>query len=898
MKTYKQVPVILVLISILLFLLAACRIEQPAPTAVPQTVAPTVAVVPTEAVVATEAIAQATQPPTTEPTGSYVDELQHVPDPALVGVTWEWVQRNNADGSVLITVPNPENYAVLFNEDGTFNAVLDCNVGSGRYATDMPGSIFMELGPTTLAACPEGSLATEMANMFGPAQNYRFEDNGNTLVFPWVAGGPVDIYRRGQGATAINPDLVAQLGLHPSMIRLDTQGLPYSWQPVFVPETPYDASQPPGPTGLPAHIEILFGVTDPSQRQPGDPIMYIIPVETYEAQWEAAGNPSVSQAIADIFSRTNILNVPELTQGYAALPFNETVGALDVAVQLDRTGAPLTSATISGYRFVGRWQQSPNPVTNQGLRYVYQGFTNDGRFLVSFFYPVTSPTLPMTAADVSAEEMNQVNSDPAAYIAQKNEQLNALTAADFDPDLTTLDALVGSLQIDGMPVAGVENIIWQPVGEKVDLEDVPFTQDTSNYTVTYTAVDETNGLMNFRADCNVGSMAYELRSGGMIGGYLAMPGPMTLAFCGEESFDQAFIGALQAAQNYRVRPGGRQMELAMPAGGPTYIFDRIGLNVVAPEPEPLPPVVIATPEPQAAYGVVIAPAGVNVRTGPGSIYPILGAADFGVQGAIIGRSPDGLWWVTPVQSAPNGQGWVSVDFVQAFNTENVPVIQPPPPPATPTPIPTPIPIPTTTPVPLVTPTPVLQFFASSTVINQGECTTLTWNVQNIQAVWVYPVGQPYGNFPVTGQGSQQVCPQQTTTYEMRVLLRDGTVQTQAITIQVITSNPLANTGWVAMTLYGNPTLTEAMPNLFFYDDGRVAAFGGCNNFSGPYYISGSSLSIGPLAGSQIACSPAITAQEQAYLNALQSAISFQTNAGELILFDGSGQEVARFSRLG
>jgi hypothetical protein len=53
-----------------------------------------------------------------------------------------------------------------------------------------------------------------------------------------------------------------------------------------------------------------------------------------------------------------------------------------LAVQLGNTGAPLTSATISGYRFVGRWEQSPNPVTNQGLRYVYQGFTNDGRFLV------------------------------------------------------------------------------------------------------------------------------------------------------------------------------------------------------------------------------------------------------------------------------------------------------------------------------------------------------------------------------------------------------------------------------------------------------------------------------------------------------------------------------------
>ena len=51
-------------------------------------------------------------------------------------------------------------------------------------------------------------------------------------------------------------------------------------------ETPYDASQPPGPKGLPQHIEINFGVTDPADRQPGDPIMTIIPVTAYEQMWD------------------------------------------------------------------------------------------------------------------------------------------------------------------------------------------------------------------------------------------------------------------------------------------------------------------------------------------------------------------------------------------------------------------------------------------------------------------------------------------------------------------------------------------------------------------------------------------------------------------------------------
>jgi heat shock protein HslJ/uncharacterized protein YraI len=889
MLSSKKWSVLLVLVMVAAFL-GACQQEEPTPTIQPQATA-------TEApvVAPTEAPAEAATPTTAaEPTGSYVNELEHVPDPNLIDVSWEWVQREDADGNVTISVLLPENYTLLFNEDGTFNAKLDCNNGSGRYATDAPGSIFMELGPTTLAACPEGSNASDMMMMFGPAQDYNISEDGNTLTFNWVAGGPVDVYRRqGSGAAQINPDLVAAAGLHPSMISLDTQGLPYSWQPVLVPGTPYDASQAPGPTGLPAHIEILFGVTEPSQRQPGDPILYIIPVNAYRILWDEADNPAVSEAVDDIFSRTNILNVPELTEGYAALPFDETVGALDLAVQLDRTGAPLTSATISGYRFVGRWQQSPNPVTNEGLRYVYQGFTNDGRYLVSFFYPVTSPTLPMSAADVPQAEMDQVNTDPTTYMATKNEELNALTAEDWEPVLTTLDALVGSLQIEEMTRAGVEGYIWQPVAQETDGVDISLGLDTTNFTVAYAAVDETTGLMNYQADCNVGNMGYTLNQGGMIGGYLAQPGPMTLAFCGEDSFDQTFLGVLQAAQNYRVRPGGLQMELAMPAGGPTYVFEKIGVNspVVI---EPLPPVVIETPEPQAAYGVVIAPAGVNVRTGPGSAYPILGAADFGVEGAIIGRSADGAWWVTPLQGAPNGQGWVSADFVQAFNAENVPVIDAPP---LPTPVPTPTPLPTATPAPA--PSPVLQFSASNTVIAQGECTTLSWNVENIQAVWVYPVGQPYSQFPVTGQGSQQVCPQQTTTYEMRVLLRDGSVHTQQITIQVtIPSNPLANTGWVLTSLYGGAPLPNAVPNLFFDDNGQVSAFGGCNNFSGPYSVSVELINIGPLFGTQIACATDINNQEATYLNAIQSAVSFESTLDTLILRDGFGQEIARFTRLG
>ena len=171
-------------------------------------------------------------------------------------------------------------------------------------------------------------------------------------------------------------------------------------------------------------------------------------------------------------------------------------------------------------------------------------------------------------------------------------------------------------------------------------------------------------------------------------------------------------------------------------------------------------------------------------------------------------------------------------------------------------------------------------------------------MQNIQAVWVYAVGQPYSQFPVTGQGSQQVCPQMTATYEMRVLLRDGSVQTQPITITVISSNRLSNTGWLLTSLYGGAPLDSAVPTLFFYDDARIGAFGGCNTLAGPYWVSGNNISIGPLASGAMACTDDVMRQEAAYLNAIQSAVSFESSLDTLILRDGSGQEVARFTRVG
>ncbi|MFN2135518.1 MAG: transporter substrate-binding domain-containing protein [Candidatus Promineifilaceae bacterium] len=96
--------------------------------------------------------------------------------------------------------------------------------------------------------------------------------------------------------------------------------------------------------------------------------------------------------------------------------------------------------------------------------------------------------------------------------------------------------------------------------------------------------------------------------------------------------------------------------------------------------------------------------------------------------------------------------------------------------------------PTPVPVPTQTPSPTISFSVNRTNIREGECVTFSWDVQNIQAVWFYPDGQNYSNNPTTGQNSSTQCPRTTTTYNLRVLNTNGSVEIRQITIFVEPSN--------------------------------------------------------------------------------------------------------------
>lgn len=132
----------------------------------------------------------------------------------------------------------------------------------------------------------------------------------------------------------------------------------------------------------------------------------------------------------------------------------------------------------------------------------------------------------------------------------------------------------------------------------------------------------------------------------------------------------------------------------------------------------------APPAPPAGTPTVTAVEYVNVRSGPGTNYPVLVVAPPGASGEVSGKSADGYWWQVKIstQYSADGFGWVSADYVIAQNTGSVPVVQAPPAP----------PVVETTPPPSSSSgcAVVSQSPADGTVIGLGAPFNTTWVLQN------------------------------------------------------------------------------------------------------------------------------------------------------------------------
>jgi putative lipoprotein len=119
----------------------------------------------------------------------------------------------------------------------------------------------------------------------------------------------------------------------------------------------------------------------------------------------------------------------------------------------------------------------------------------------------------------------------------------------------------------------------------------------------------------------------------------------------------------------------------------------------------------------------------------------------------------------------------------------------------------------------------------------------------------------------------------------------------ALQAETPVSSPLVETHWTLVELGGSAiaqTPTGREPHLLLIEEEhRAAATGGCNQMTGSYETSGSSLTFSKFAATQRACPDGMD-RDQALAKALASTASFQIEGTQLALMDASGTVLARF----
>jgi len=235
---------------------------------------------------------------------------------------------------------------------------------------------------------------------------------------------------------------------------------------------------------------------------------------------------------------------------------------------------------------------------------------------------------------------------------------------------------------------------------------------------------------------------------------------------------------------------------------------------------------LTTPTPTETSTPTAVPSGIpvgvvktdlNVRNGPSTQYDVIGRLSAGAEVEIVGKNSDASWWQIVYSNSPDGRGWIAAEYAPSQNAGGAPAVATPTliptetptptdtptdtPTETPTPTdvptatptntstavpPTPEPLPTDTPTPTSTPTPPsepgITFSANPLTIKEGECTTFSWLVSGVKAVYFEDEGVPGedNGQPVT----REECPLKTRTYELKVIKQNNEEEIREITITV------------------------------------------------------------------------------------------------------------------
>jgi uncharacterized protein YraI len=215
-----------------------------------------------------------------------------------------------------------------------------------------------------------------------------------------------------------------------------------------------------------------------------------------------------------------------------------------------------------------------------------------------------------------------------------------------------------TFSVEEYAASGLGGIVWQWM--RLDFSDgtTQVVDDPSKYTIEFLP----DGTIAGSADCNLFAGGYLVQGNSL----QVMIGPMTRAACPPGSLSDDYIQRLGEVRTFVFDGSSLVMNLMMDGGN--MVFSQS------------PVAILPTPAGGAPSAVSIG--NVNVRSGPGTNYPVYGMMPNGRSAEVVGKSQDGLWWTLKVNLTAQEQGWVSAENVNVTGAENVPVIEAPPVPPT------------------------------------------------------------------------------------------------------------------------------------------------------------------------------------------------------------------------
>ena len=606
----KPTNLFLILVTVLLLvsvLLGACTSPAPVPTASP----------PPE---------QTSPPPTDVP-----DVIQPVSQEDLVGVTWQWISLVETMPAAQSVVPDPENYTLTFNEDGTASIKADCNVAMGLY--ELSGDqLTISLGPTTLAECGAESSYNQFLSLLEQAAGVGMA-YGNLVITLADEAGQMAFQHATTSSLAADLETIAEDEL-----------VDILWQWVSLVET-MPAAQSVVPD--PENYNLVFRA-DGTYSAKADCNQSLGSYELLGGQLRL--EPGIS-TLAECGPESSYDFYSSLLEQVDGVGTREGVLVLILA---DEAG-------IMNFENAGEAPEVQEPQVIEGDPAQFLGtpdgtedFNNEKNWttfdspcfmteIAGGQFVMTAKGLPQTVCwEVSWPQLDNF------YLETTLEMPEACDPQDrFGMLFRAPDNNRGYLY--GFNCAGQYSLsIWDGQTTTVLVEPT-----------------ESEAILNEPEDVNrMGLLTFgeniSLYANGV---YLETVTDYTY-------LDEGKIG-------YYVRAATDQPF--------TVRYDQLLLWGLEDEffpptaTQPLPPVDL--PDPDANVPTGKARVNVNVRTGPSMIFPVKGVAEQGDTGEILGLSPDGYWYAVKVPTTLIGTGiaWVAADYVELTipSGQSLPVITPP-----------------------------------------------------------------------------------------------------------------------------------------------------------------------------------------------------------------------------